>query len=134
MRSEAVLDHFGVTEENWRDAIEQDRHFALSETPLLIGRVIAALAADPAVDAWSGKALTCWDLARHYDVRDVDGAQPPWEEHLDAAIEEILAGDSPSEDDVMLLRIRKPQLDFDDARAEQRAQIEAFLRVYDSRG
>ena len=47
LRSEAVLDHFGVTEDNWRDAIEKDAHFALSETPLLVGRAIAALAADP---------------------------------------------------------------------------------------
>ncbi len=130
LRSEAVLDHFGVTEDNWRDAIEKDPHFALSETPLLVGRVIAALAADPAVDTWSGQALTCWDLARHYDVRDADGAQPHWDEHLDAAVEEILAGDSPSADDVLLLTMRKPQIDFDDSRAEQRARIEAFLREH----
>ena len=51
LRSEAVLDHFGVSEENWRDAVAQDRHFALSETPLLVGRVIAALAADPRREA-----------------------------------------------------------------------------------
>ena len=130
LRSEAVLDHFGVTEESWRDAIEQDRHFALSETPLLVGRVIAALAGDPAADAWAGQALTCWDLARHYDVRDVDGAQPHWDEHLDAAVEEILSSDAPSPDDVLLLTMRKPQLDFDGSRAEQRARIEAFLEEH----
>ncbi len=133
LRSEAVLDHFGVTEDNWRDAVAQDPHFAHSETPLLVGRVIAALAADPAVDAWSGRALTCWDLARHYGVRDVDGAQPHWDEHLDAAIEEILSGDSPSPDDLLLLTVRKPQLDFDDSRAEQRARIEACLKEHERR-
>ncbi len=127
LRSEAVLDHFGATADNWRDAIAQDRHFALSETPLLVGRVIAALAADPAVNARAGQALTCWDLARHYDITDVDGAQPHWDEHLDVAIEEILSSDSPSPDDILLLTMRKPQLDFDDSRAEQRARVAAFL-------
>ena len=130
LRSEAVLDHFGVTEETWRDAIAQDPHFACSETPLLVGRVIAALAADPDVKARSGQALTCWDLARHYGVTDVGGAQPHWEEHLDAAVEAILASDSPSDDDRALLAIREHQLDFDDARADQRARIEAFLRKH----
>lgn len=129
LRSEAVLDHFGVGAENWRDAIAQDPHFAHSETPLLVGRVVAALAADPGVERWSGQALTCWDLARHYDVRDVDGAQPHWDEHLDEAVEAILASDAPDADDLLLLRMRKPQLDFDAARAEQRARIEAFLRA-----
>jgi NAD(P)-dependent dehydrogenase (short-subunit alcohol dehydrogenase family) len=133
LRSEAVLDHFGVTEDNWRDAIAQDRHFALSETPLLVGRVIAALAADPAADARAGQALTCWDLARHSDVTDVDGAQPHWDEHLDVAILEILSSDSPSPDDLLLLTMRKPQLDFDDSRAEQRARIGAFLKKHERR-
>ena len=127
LRSEAVLDHFGVREENWRDAIAQDPHFAHSETPRLVGRVIAALAADPAKRARSGQALTCWDLARHYDVRDVDGAQPHWDEHLDEAIEAILASDAPSADDLMLLQVRKPQIDFDAGRAGQRERIEAYL-------
>ncbi len=134
LRSEAMLDHFGVTEDNWRDAIAKDPHFAHSETPLLVGRVIAALSADPGVKSRAGQTLTCWDLARHYDVRDVDGAQPHWDEHLDAAIEEILAGASPSPDDRMLLQVRKPQLDFDDLRTEQRARIEAFLREHEDTG
>jgi NAD(P)-dependent dehydrogenase (short-subunit alcohol dehydrogenase family) len=128
LRSEAVLDHFGVSEDDWREAIAQDRHFALSETPLLVGRVIVALAADPAVHTRSGQALTCWDLARHYGIKDVDGAQPHWDEHLDAAIEEILARDAPGPDEVWLLKTRKHQLDFDDSRREQRARIEEFLR------
>jgi len=127
MRSESVLDHFGVTEDSWRDAIEKDPHFAHSETPLLVGRVIAALAADPAAGARSGQALTCWDLARHYDVTDADGSQPHWDEHLDAAVEKILSSDSPSQDDILLLTMRGPQIDFDDSRADQRARIEAFL-------
>ncbi|MCB9915378.1 MAG: SDR family NAD(P)-dependent oxidoreductase [Planctomycetes bacterium] len=127
LRSEAVLDHFGVTEATWREAIAQDPHFAHSETPLLVGRVVAALAADPDAAAYAGRALTCWDLARHYGVTDVDGAQPHWDEHLDEAVEAILASDAPSADDLFLLAVRKPQLDFDAGRAEQRARIEAYL-------
>ena len=127
LRSEAVLDHFGVKEENWRDAIAKDPFFAESETPLLVGRVIAALAADPDVERHAGRALTCWDLARHYDVRDADGSQPHWDENLDAAIEAILEADSPSEDDLMLLQVRGPQIDFDESRAGQRVRIRTFL-------
>jgi NAD(P)-dependent dehydrogenase (short-subunit alcohol dehydrogenase family) len=127
LRSEAVLDHFGVTEANWRDAIAKDPHFAQSETPLLVGRVIAALAADPDAGAYAGRALTCWDLARHYGVTDADGSRPHWDEHLDEAIEGILSGGAPTPDDLLLLRARGPQLDFDGSRAEQRARIDAFL-------
>jgi NAD(P)-dependent dehydrogenase (short-subunit alcohol dehydrogenase family) len=81
LRSEAVLDHFGVTAETWRDAIAKDRHFAASETPRYVGRGIARLAADPDVLARSGQALGSWDLARIYDVDDVDGTRPDWAAH-----------------------------------------------------
>lgn len=127
LRSEAVLDHFGVTGANWRDAVARDPHFAASETPLFVGRTIAALAADPEVHRRAGQALTSWDLARHYDVRDDDGRQPHWDEHLDGAVEEILERGTPSPGDVFLLTMRKSQLDFDEGRAAQRARIEAFL-------
>lgn len=130
LRSEAVLDHFGVTEETWRDAIALDPHFAHSETPLLVGRVVAALAADPDHARYAGRPLTCWDLARHYGVTDVDGGRPHWDEHLDAAVEAILSSDAPSDEDLLLLRMRAPQIDFDAARAGQRARIEAFLDVH----
>lgn len=134
LRSEAVLDHFGVTEDNWRDAIAQDPHFEHSETPLLVGRTIAALAADPAVKARAGQALTCWDLARYYNITDVDGAQPHWDEHLDVAIEEILNSKTPSPEDLLLLSVRKPQIDFDASRADQRARIEAYLAEHSKPG
>ena len=134
LRSEAVLDHFGVSEKNWRDAIEKDVHFAFSETPLLVGRVIAALAADPDAGRYSGQALTCWDLARHYGVRDADGRQPHWDEHLDAAVEEILDRAAPSAEEIFLLTMRKHQLDFDDRRAAQRARIATFLHQWASSG
>ena len=76
LRSEEMLEHFGVTEETWRDGIAQDRWFAISETPRYIGRAVAALAADPEKARWSGQALSSGVLAKHYGVTDLDGSQP----------------------------------------------------------
>jgi NAD(P)-dependent dehydrogenase (short-subunit alcohol dehydrogenase family) len=76
LRSEEMLDHFDVTEENWRDAIAEDRWFAISETPRYIGRAVAALAADPEVARWSGTAQSSGSLARHYGFTDLDGSRP----------------------------------------------------------
>ena len=78
LRSEAMLDHFGVTAETWRDAIATDEHFAQSETPRFVGRAVAALAADPDRARWSGRAVGSWDLARAYGFEDADGAHPDW--------------------------------------------------------
>ena len=82
LRSEWMLDHFGVTEDTWRDAIEQDVDFAVSETPRFLGRVVAALASDPEVGRYAGQALTSWDLAKVYDIHDVDGRQPDWGSYM----------------------------------------------------
>ncbi|AYY11369.1 SDR family NAD(P)-dependent oxidoreductase [Actinobacteria bacterium YIM 96077] len=76
LRSEMMLGHFGVTEENWRDALAQVPHFAISETPAFVGRAVAALAADPAVARWNGESLSSGQLAQHYGFTDVDGSQP----------------------------------------------------------
>jgi NAD(P)-dependent dehydrogenase (short-subunit alcohol dehydrogenase family) len=76
LRSEEVLEHFGVTEETWRDGIAKDRWFAISETPRYIGRAVAALAADPDRARWSGQALSSGVLAKHYGFTDLDGSQP----------------------------------------------------------
>ncbi|MEZ4382882.1 MAG: SDR family oxidoreductase [Nannocystaceae bacterium] len=76
MRSEAVLDHFGVDETRWRAAIARDPHFAASETPRYVGRGIAALAADPDKLADSGAALSSAMLAARYDLVDADGQRP----------------------------------------------------------
>jgi NAD(P)-dependent dehydrogenase (short-subunit alcohol dehydrogenase family) len=81
LRSEAVLDHFGVTAENWRDAIAKDRHFAASETPRFAGRAVVALASDPDVARFGGQALSSWELAREYGFDDVDGSRPDWGAH-----------------------------------------------------
>jgi NAD(P)-dependent dehydrogenase (short-subunit alcohol dehydrogenase family) len=76
LRSEEMLEHFGVTEENWRDGIAKDKWFAISESPHYIGRAVAALAADPDVSRWSGQALSSGVLAKHYGFTDLDGSQP----------------------------------------------------------
>jgi NAD(P)-dependent dehydrogenase (short-subunit alcohol dehydrogenase family) len=76
LRSEEVLEHFGVTEATWREGIAKDTWFAISETPRYIGRAVVALAADPDVARWSGRALSSGLLARHYGFTDVDGSRP----------------------------------------------------------
>jgi NAD(P)-dependent dehydrogenase (short-subunit alcohol dehydrogenase family) len=76
IRSEAMLEHFGVREETWRDALEKVPGFAISESPTYVGRGVAALAADPGHGRWAGESLTSYDLAATYDLRDVDGSRP----------------------------------------------------------
>lgn len=86
LRSEAMLEHFGVTEDRWRDGIAKDEHFAASETPALVGRGIAALAADRNVLDLSGQTLSSWELARRYRLTDIDGSRPDWLAHFRRAI------------------------------------------------
>ncbi|WP_166873718.1 SDR family oxidoreductase [Salinibacterium sp. ZJ450] len=76
MRSEIMLDVYGVTERNWRDAIEQVPHFAISETPRFVGRAVAALAADPEHARWNGQSLSSGALATEYGFTDLDGSRP----------------------------------------------------------
>ncbi|MET9449775.1 SDR family oxidoreductase [Streptomyces cinerochromogenes] len=76
MRSEIMLDAFGVREENWRDALEREPHFAISETPRFTGRAVAALAADPEVSRFNGQSLSSGGLARVYGFTDLDGSRP----------------------------------------------------------
>jgi NAD(P)-dependent dehydrogenase (short-subunit alcohol dehydrogenase family) len=76
LRSEWMLDHFGVTEANWRDAVRTVPSFAASETPLFVGRCVAALAADPNVGMKNGRVFASWNLAEEYGVTDADGTQP----------------------------------------------------------
>ena len=76
LRSEAMLDAYGVTEQNWRDATKRSPHFAISETPAFVGRAVAALAQDPDVSRWSGQSLSSGQLAKIYGFTDLDGSQP----------------------------------------------------------
>ncbi|MFI1028911.1 SDR family oxidoreductase [Streptomyces sp. NPDC020951] len=76
LRSEMMLDHFGVREDNWRDAVERIPHFAISETPRYVGRAVAALAADPEVARYNGRSLSSGGLAPVYGFTDLDGSRP----------------------------------------------------------
>jgi NAD(P)-dependent dehydrogenase (short-subunit alcohol dehydrogenase family) len=76
LRSEAMLDAYGVTEANWRDATERSPHFAISESPSFVGRAVVALARDPDVSRWNGSSLSSGQLARIYGFTDLDGSQP----------------------------------------------------------
>ncbi|WP_025274246.1 SDR family oxidoreductase [Haloglycomyces albus] len=76
MRSEMMLEGFGVSEENWRDAITRVPDFAISETPRFVGRAVAALAADPERSRWNGQSMSSGGLAKEYGFTDLDGSQP----------------------------------------------------------
>jgi NAD(P)-dependent dehydrogenase (short-subunit alcohol dehydrogenase family) len=76
MRSEQMLDNYGVAEANWRDAIAKQPHFAITETPRFTGRAVAHLAADAAVERWSGQSLSSGQLAKVYGFTDLDGSRP----------------------------------------------------------
>jgi NAD(P)-dependent dehydrogenase (short-subunit alcohol dehydrogenase family) len=81
LRSESMLEHFGVTEDSWREAGTTDPNFLMSESPLFVGRAIAALAADPNVRQRTGALLSSWELAREYGFTDYDGRRPDWGRH-----------------------------------------------------
>jgi NAD(P)-dependent dehydrogenase (short-subunit alcohol dehydrogenase family) len=99
LRSEAMLDGFGVTEATWQRAIATDPHFAASETPRFLGRAVAALAADPDVAARSGRVLTSWDLAEEYSFTDVDGTRPHWGRHFATHVQPVQNPEQPTSAD-----------------------------------
>ena len=76
LRSEMMLEAYGVTEENWRDAAAKSPHFVISETPRFVGRAVAALAADPDRARWNGQSLSSGQLAQVYGFTDLDGSRP----------------------------------------------------------
>ncbi|HEX8560094.1 MAG TPA: SDR family oxidoreductase [Pyrinomonadaceae bacterium] len=87
MRTEVVLEHFGATEENWREVAEKSSKargmgLAGSETPFFVGRAVAALASDPNVLEKSGGLYSSWGLAEEYGFTDVDGSRPHWRRYL----------------------------------------------------
>jgi len=83
LRSEAMLDHFGVSEENWQEAGKKDPNFLHSETPYFVGRAVAALAADPSISEKSGRVFSSWTLMEEYDFKDIDDRQPNWGKHFE---------------------------------------------------
>jgi NAD(P)-dependent dehydrogenase (short-subunit alcohol dehydrogenase family) len=85
LRSEMMLDNFGISEDNWRDALQPradekcpvaPADFALSESPRYVGRAVAALAADPDRAKWNTKSVSSGQLAAHYGFTDIDGSRP----------------------------------------------------------
>lgn len=78
LRSEEMLDYFGVSESNWQDAVVQDSHFAESETPFFVGRAVASFAADPKAFSKTGRHLSSWGLSEEYGFKDIDGRKPNW--------------------------------------------------------
>lgn len=78
LRSEFMLDLYGVTEPSWREAIPRVPDFAASETPYFVGRAVAALAADPDVRRKEGRVHSSWGLSREYGFTDMDGSRPDW--------------------------------------------------------
>jgi NAD(P)-dependent dehydrogenase (short-subunit alcohol dehydrogenase family) len=78
LRSEMMLEHYGVTEDNWLDATAKEPHFVISETPAYVGRAVAALAGDPDVARWNGQSLSSGQLSAVYGFTDVDGSRPDW--------------------------------------------------------
>lgn len=94
LRSEAMLEAFGVREDNWRDAVSRVPGFAIAESPAFVGRAVVALASDPDVARWNGRSLSSGQLARVYGFTDIDGSQPDaWRHMLDAERGEADAAD-----------------------------------------
>lgn len=82
LRSEEMLANFGVTEANWRDAVANVPDFVESETPMYVGRCVAAIAAERDLAKRNGRVFASWDIAREHDVVDADGARPHWAEYF----------------------------------------------------
>jgi len=132
LRSEAVLDHFGVREETWRDAIARDPYFAESESPRLVGRAVVALAADPQVRRKAGLIHFASDLAREYGFTDVDGRVPDFPRMFDAKMAALAQSPGPLEGEGrMLAWARYAQIHQDPARADLARSLAAALGLQD---
>ena len=93
LRSEMMLDAFGVTEDNWRDALDPQRagagrpvappDFALSESPRFVGRAVVALATDPQRARWNQASVSSGQLAGEYGFTDTDGSRPDVWRYID---------------------------------------------------
>lgn len=128
LRSEAVLDHFGVSEVNWRDAIAKDPFFAESESPFLVGRAVAALAADPLVGRKAGQVLFAADLAEEYGFTDLDGRRPAFHPMFERVTARLAEGEGELDPDQRFLVLaRYMQVHRDPAQAGQARRLAAKL-------
>ncbi|MDP3739306.1 MAG: SDR family oxidoreductase [Hyphomonadaceae bacterium] len=131
LRSEAVLEHFGVREDNWRDAIAKDPYFAESETPHLVGRAVVALAADSQVRRKAGLIHFASDLAREYGFTDIDGRVPDFPRLFDAKMSELASAPSLDEQARWLAAARYWQIHQDPARRELAMALAKALDLED---
>ena len=128
LRSEAVLDSLGVSEANWRDAVEKDPYFAESETPCFVGRAIAALAADPDVAKKRGGLFSSWALAKEYGFTDLDGRRPDWSTFFARKVQETIERDTPRDEmDIFVVRTRLHQVELDPAAVEEAVRLRGWL-------
>ena len=129
LRSEAVLEHFGVAEENWRDAIAVDPYFAESESPLFVGRAAAALAADPDVTQKSGLSWFACDLAREYGFTDADGRVPDFPSRFDSTVRQMAENSPLSPEDRFYVWSRYCQIHREAAKSDLASQLAQALGV-----
>ena len=127
LRSEAVLEHFGVSADNWRDAIAKDPFFAESETPRLVGRAVVALAADADAKRKAGLILFASDLAREYSFADVDGRIPDFPRLLDETLTKAASTTTLDDEMRFLAWTRYCQIHQDPARRELAQLLAAAL-------
>ena len=132
LRSEAVLDHFGVTEANWREAVEKDEYFSESETPCFVGRAIAALAADLDVAEKSGGLYSSWELAKEYGFTDIDGRQAGLGQLLPRQGAGIVERDAPPDEmDIFVVRSRLYQAELDPSGTSEAERLRAWLERHE---
>jgi len=101
MRTEAILEQFGVTEANWREAAENNPEakkfgFIASETPCFVGRAVAALAADPQLKKKSGGVYSSGALAEEYGFTDIDGSRPNMNRYMREHFPQLVSGKPPT--------------------------------------
>ena len=123
-----MLDGFGVTEANWRDAVAKNPDFAESETPAYVGRAVVALASDEIVAIKAGKVCSSWTLAREYGFRDADGRQPDWGAYFERMVNAILDRGGPNNEyEKQRIWSRYEQIRDDPQYADEAARLAAVL-------
>ena len=127
LRTEAVLESFGVTEENWRDAIREDTYFSESETSCLVGRAVAALAADPNVGVENGDLFSIWMLSKEHVLTDADGRRPDWGTFFPRKVQKIVDGNEPTEMNIFIVHTRLYQAELDPAAIEEAGRLRTWL-------
>lgn len=93
LRSEMMLEHFGVTEPNWREGLKKDPHFCISESPYFVARGVAALCSDTDRKRWNGRVLSSHDLSVQYGTTDMDGTKPDCWRYIDEVQNKNLPAD-----------------------------------------